>query len=190
MKKDFRSRGIRFDINGELVSEKEYYEPDIYYLSRYKNLKDCFVRWECFEYAMKVGMESVDSVNFHTDMTTHNPKDLILQNVISSEKIRKIFDDSFKAYTIGMRLTGDEITGQSIYYYPSVWKIHRYGIKGITDPLVINAECSRLLNYLELNDKRYVEYVNMITKLKGFSVTENQDGKVSYKLYAYVKTNY
>ena len=45
---------------------------------------------------MKVGTESVDSVNFHTDMTTHNPSDLILQDVLSIEKIRKIFDDSFR----------------------------------------------------------------------------------------------
>lgn len=187
MRKEFRSRGIRFDIKGELVSEKEYFEPDINYLSQYANLKDCFARWDCFEYAMKVGMESVDSVNFHTDMTTHNPSDLILQNVFSIEKIREIFDDSFKAYTIGMRLAGDEITGQSIYYYPSIWKTNRYGIKGITHPLVIKAECSRLLKCLDIDDRRYITYMNMVTKLKGFSVTENQYGKVSYKLYAYVE---
>lgn len=187
MRKVFRSRGIRFDVNGKFVSEKRYFEPDIYHLSQYDNLKDCFLRWDCFEYAVKVGTESVDSVNFHTDMTTHNPSDLILQDVFSIEKIRKIFDDSFKAYTIGMRLAGNEIIGQSIYYYPSILKTNRYGIKGITNPLVINVECSRLLKYLDIDDERYIKYVNMITKLKGFSVTKNQYRKVSYKLYAYVE---
>lgn len=185
MEKIFRSRGLKFDDNGKFVSQKIYYEADSAFLPECEKLQNYTKQWDFFEFSLK-NANIVDSVNFHTDSSTLNPKNLIMQDILGIEVVRRIFDESYKAYTIGVRMNGKEIVGYSIYYYPTIWKTNRYGLNGITDIEVIKEECNRFKEYLFVDDVRFAKYIALIRKLKGISVTSDQNGELSYKLYAYI----
>lgn len=175
----FRSRGIKVRI-GDYGSErtKIYYEPIPGILSLNTEVRLLSERFDCLEYA--VGEGEVDAINFHTNC--ENIDDIADSfNCKLTKDIGKIFDFSYKAYTIGYRVKG----GISIYYYPTICKGNQYGICGITDPKIIKNQIARFLAYISANDECRCWILNQIpyiTKFKGICITNHEDS-YSYKLY-------
>ena len=175
----FRSRGIKVIIgNGGLDRVKTYYEPNLEILSLNPEVKLFAERFTCLEYAVSEG--KVDAVNFHTNCA--NIDDVTAAfNCKLIDDIEKIFDSSYKPYTLGYRLNG----GISIYYYPTIWKDTHFGICGITDKKTIMDQIVRFLTYIAANEEWRCWIINQIpyiTKLKGVCITNFQKDN-SYKLY-------
>lgn len=197
--KKFRSRGIRIEKhNGNVIfSEKVYYEPDEKFLS------DSFInrliekeKLQYFEYSENQ-YGDVDSLNFHNNLNMDELNNELYHNIENNgkdmiEKIVSVFDASFKNYTIGYRLKDRKIIGESYYFYPTVWKENRFGIKGITQKSKIIDYISKFVKeYIHLEDCCYeeiMEFQDMIEKFKGVSLTFFDYGN-SFKIYARINQN-
>lgn len=175
----FRSRGIKVIIgNNRSYREKIYYDPYPGILSLNLEIEMLAERFSCLEYAVSEG--EIDAINFHTNC--ENVDDITAPfNCALIDDIEKIFDSSYKPYTLGYRLNG----GTSVYYYPTIWKTTRFGICGITNQKTITEQIARFLSYLSVNGEcsRWImKQIPYITKFKGVCITNFQN-KNSYKLY-------
>lgn len=157
---------------------KIYYEPNDEVTSLNSEVIELAERFECLEYAVTDG--KIDSINFHLDckqiddITAEFNCDLVTN-------IGSVFDLSFKSYTLGYRLNG----GKSVYYYPTVWKGTRFGIRGITDRSVIVKYIERFLSFVSVSSEcrdTIIQQVPYVTKFKGVCIT-NYRNKNSFKIY-------
>lgn len=194
MGKIFKSRGIRLLKNGNTISKqtKIYYEAEMF------NFDNPFVRElinngiiDCFEYSCLDDGE-IDAYNYHVNLQTdysqlYKPLSSYQVEIINS--IPRVFDDSFNNYTIGYRFKGQEIIGNSYYFYPTVIRDERYRIKGVTDRETIISEVKNFAQKVSVNKNDFdeiIRYGSIITKLKGVSV-HIQNNRVGYKLYARIR---
>lgn len=175
----FRARGIKVRVgNIEPHRMKIYYEPSKELLSLNSEVMALAERFDCLEYAIADG--NVDAINFHTNC--QNVDDI--SSKFNSELIASIgiiFDPSYKPYTLGYRLNG----GMSIYFYPTVWKETRYGIRGLTDRKLIENQLIRFLSFISASNdcKNWIlNQIPYIEKFKGVCIT-NYKNKNSFKLY-------
>lgn len=185
LNKPFRSRGIKVNFCCPYEFKmKEYYEPENNTYELNNEISELSKRFECFEYSLNDG--NIDSVNFHT--RCQDISDII--NPFNSELIENIadiFDETYRPYTLGYRLNG----GKSIYYYPTIWKGDRYGIRGITDIDLIESQICRFLDFIQAAEvtRDFIrQLINGIIKFKGICVT-NYCGENTYKLYLRMNEN-
>lgn len=191
MQRVFRSRGIRLikSEDGVCCREKVYYEPDGAYMIKNSSVNrlqsDGII--SLFEYAIADG--TIDSFNYHVNL--NNDYSRIYQglpNYIFDEvtELDSYLGNPFKNYTIGYKFCNAEIRGRSFYFYPTVWKENRYGIKGITDTDIITKKVDSFYEYIGLNKELYgdemKDFIESICKLKGVSIAYEMNKK-DYKIY-------
>lgn len=192
MERQLRSRGFRIYFADKKITckEKVYYEPDItcvYNNVNIRMLEDLGIL-NLFEYSMIE--DQIDGINFHVDLTKNTYKtlykDLPITIIKKFDAIASCMGDCMKNYTIGYRLKEDAIEQQVFYFYPTVWKETRYGIKGITDRRTIcnglNSFIERAVNPLLNNDDKVKAFIDNIYKFKGISV-HLSNNKIGYKIY-------
>lgn len=191
MEKVFRARGIRI-LRGEhniILKEKIYYEPDEVCIVSNVEIKDLLDKniISLFEYSV-VG-NNIDTYNFHVNL--NGAHQLVYSNIENKQlcelnKINTLLGDIFKNYTIGYKLENNQIIGRSFYYYPTIWKHNRYGIKGIIDRNVIEKTLERFYRQVipinSYNKQEIEMFSSFIYKFKGVSVSYI-DGGVNYKIY-------
>lgn len=192
----FRSRGIRLLFDGGKISlqEKVYYEPNENCKIENKEVNGLMSRGliSLFEYSTVDG--EVDTYNFHVNLADNNFAEIFtgLPEKIAAEftGIRDCFGSSFRNYTLGYRLDGPEIASRSYYFYPTVWRGTRYGIKGITHRETTLHNVAKFSERIaQGNEKLKAEisdFASTLYKFKGISihVSEQVDG---YKLYGRTK---
>lgn len=101
-------------------------------------------------------------------------------------RFAKFFDKSYKAYTLGLRFNNRRTVAESIYYYPTRWKVNRFGIAGLVDHDDIITQTRRFANIICLPPKDndiLLCIASAAYKFKGLCITSNQVGSVSYKMY-------
>lgn len=182
---DFRSRGFSYNILSKKMTMKKYYEPNNDVLLINENIRYISSNMKCLEYSVN-DKGKIDSINFHTECNNISNYILYNFNDIVSLNIKSIFDESYKAYTVGYRLTDTYISGMSIYYYPTVWKKERFGICGITDNIKICHQISLFLTAIKATDKcrnKMKQLTPAIKKFKGCCITSDYNNIISYKLY-------
>lgn len=191
MEKVFRSRGIRLLRNQDGSTheqQKIYYEPNSY---RIENRQ--LHSWmgenllSLFEYSEVNDL--VDTYNFHVKLENEQHKKIYsglnIQSLTMLETIPSIFDESFRNYTVGYQIENGEIARSAYYYYPTILKEKRYGIKGIEDIATISNEISRFAEHVADNQQSKDEikdYGSIMYKLKGVSIHFRED-LCGYKLY-------
>lgn len=195
-KRGFRSRGIcLLRQDGDAPHrQKCYYDAgdSLYpaYLQQY--IADGLLH--PFEYSLnQFGV--LDSINFHVE----TERDLSpLYEGISEEPRRiigaipRIFSQNFRLYTIGYRMLGEDIIGKTFYFYPTIRKENRVGIKGIEDSGLIGNFCDRFLQFLQMPSESWEEiehYVKLVAKFKGVSLTVLRNGAVDYKFYGRIPSS-
>jgi len=196
MQRVFRSRGIRLIKSEDGVSckEKVYYEPDdssAIKNSSVNNLQSDGVI-SLFEYA--VTDEGIDAFNYHVNLTCDYSRiyeelpERIYKEVMA---LGTCLGNPFKNYTIGYKFCNAEITGRSFYYYPTVWKEKRYGIKGITDSRIIREKLNAFYKHIGINEDSFgdekKDFIDSIYKLKGINVAYKLD-RLDYKVYCRMET--
>lgn len=181
----FRSRGIKIDFSTNELSEKEYHDPvdSVYKYNRHITLLS--QQMQLLEFAIK-GEDEIDSINFHTGCKPIDSLLTMRHDGAIKEKICQIFDGTYKLYTLGIRFKNRQIVAESIYYYPTVWKINRYGICGQEKKEIIQEQIKRFAEELQLNisDRKLLySFIPLIKKFKGICITTDQYQQQSYKLY-------
>ena len=196
MEETFRSRGIRLTrINNQISQQmKIYYEPT--------NISvecDSIRMWSekglisLFEYSTV--QNHIDTYNYHLNLIDNHYDEIYTgldKNTLAVLKeIPAIFDDSFQNYTVGYRINNNQIYDSSYYYYPTIWKENRYGIKGIVDKKIINQEVQQFAKYVAKEhyevQQEIIRFGQIMTKLKGVSV--HYTGTISgFKLYGRCST--
>lgn len=193
MNSNLRSRGIRLIYNRNRLEKqgmKTYYEPDcccqFFPTVLTEWINSDFIN--IFEYSEVEGL--IDTFNFHVNLCNQNyhkiydtlPKKLT--EII--DIIPYIFDESFRNYTVGYQIQNGEIVGESFYFYPTIWKEKRYGIRGTTDRQKIITFIKRFSQYLVNNDpsseSEILSFANILYKFKGISIHYKKK-EISYKLY-------
>jgi hypothetical protein len=195
----FRSRGIRLSINRQTreweIREKIYYDADAYEKSKENNgmlklLENKIIKR--FEYSIREG-DKVDTINFHVDLTKEISQlyfgldKNILQLI---ENIPKVFNSTFLNYTIGYMFDNYVINQKTFYFYPTIWKGDRYGIKGIEDRDEIKCCLERFIRFIKCGsfDNTIVNYyARNIEKLKGISISADKKDRMTIKLYARIR---
>lgn len=191
MEKVFRSRGIRLLRNQDgsiQEQQKIYYEPNgcnIENRQLYSWMEEDAL--SLFEYSV-VG-NKIDTYNFHVRLESNQHKNIYSvldeQSCVLLDMIPAVFDESFQNYTVGYQVEKGEISRSAYYYYPTIWKGTRYGIKGIEDTAIILGEISRFANYVAANQQEKNEIIDFgrsMCKLKGISV-HFREALSDYKLY-------
>lgn len=191
MQRVFRARGIRLTkLNGNVsYKEKVYYEPDNSYDIKNSQVSDLQANEVISLFEYSVVDKEIDAFNFHVNLNCEYQ--VIYEGLPECicNKVKEmcfVLGEPFKNYTIGYKFKDAEITGRSFYYYPTIWKKTRYGIKGITDASVIKEKLDRFYDYIGLNknmcsDEKEV-FINSMYKLKGISFSYGRDG-MNYKVY-------
>lgn len=191
MKESFRSRGIRLARVNNLISRemKVYFEP--------QNISiDCnpIRMWSeksliaLFEYSTI--QNQIDTYNYHVNLTDTNYEKIYAgldKSILDTMNIvPEIFDISFRNYTVGYRLKNNKIYDSAYYFYPTIWKENRYGIKGIVDTDIISRAIQRFARYAAKDNydsqQEILSFGQIVSKLKGVSVhcTSTVNG---FKLY-------
>lgn len=192
MQSKFRSRGIKYNVITKKITMKRYYDSDDKILSINSKINIISKYMDCLEYS-KNDAEIIDSINFHTNCIDIEPFKLFEFNDFISNNITTIFDETYKAYTLGYRLKGTVIDGMSIYYYPTILKFDRLGICGTTNSNKIMQQIGRFMDGINATTdlkKRMKECLSKIEKFKGCCITINKKNEISYKLYLKMKQNY
>lgn len=192
IQKNFRSRGFKYNICTNELSMKEYYDPDMEVLHLNADINYISNKMRCLEYSM-TKCRKIDSVNFHTDCNNIEAYTLYAFNDSVTQNITHIFDKSYKAYTIGYRLTARSVSGMSVYYYPTIWKKDRFGICGITSHDEIFNQVNRFLHAIDATEccrDTMIKYASKIVKFKGCCITTGDNGIISYKLYFRMDPHY
>ena len=194
----FRSRGIRIIKDKEncfTEQMKIYYEPE-------NELKENRIiqRWlsagilSLFEYSM-VEENVIDTYNFHVNLMDGVYREIYDGMLTEREKklldmIPVLFDESFRNYTVGYRIAGQEIAGQSYYFYPTVLGETRYKIRGIVDDERIYQEIQRFSEYVPKGrlecENEIKAFGRLMYKLKGISI-HIAENNVGYKLYGRIR---
>lgn len=196
MKKIFRSRGIRIVKKRDIISEqmKIYYEAVANDIDN-KTIKGLVEKniLSLFEYSV-LENDLIDTYNFHVNLMCDYQElygglcNDVLKHILN---IPMIFDASFKNYTVGYRFDENQIVDKSFYFYPTVKRFARYGIKGITDMELIEREVNSFAKYVSKNDKgvdEIIDFGKLIHKLKGVSIHISGE-RISYKLYGRIESN-
>ena len=191
----FRSRGFRLNFKEPTrIQQKIYYEADSEILKLIKKPIPKHIL-NIFEYSV-VSSNEIDSLNFHVDLTLDISSlylDISDDVLCLFSAIPNIFDKSFLNYTVGYRFRNLNLIGQSFYFYPTIWKKNKFGIKGITDKHLINGYLKRFIDYFDITDKRSEmlirKYFSLICKFKGVSITIDNDSCENLKLYAKLASN-
>ena len=191
MEKVFRSRGIRLLRNQDGSTQEQqkiYYEPNGCWIE-HKQLNFWMEEdlLSLFEYSEVNGR--VDTYNFHVHLENEQYNKIysgLDEKILAVlDEIPSVFDASFRNYTVGYQIANGEIARSAYYYYPTIWKETRYGIKGIEDTAIISDEISRFANYVvsDQQSKDEIEdFGRIIYKLKGISIHFRED-LCGYKLY-------
>ena len=191
---EIRSFGFRFSTSATntKIVRKDYYE-----LGNHFQIPTGFVlpndaHLRPFEYALTNGM--MDAINFHVNLVDGFDRRLRYPSFLTScrDVIKNLFGEDFRNYTIGYRFFNNNLCGYSYYYYPTVMKGDRVGIRGITGyerlfnikqafikiAAILNLKSIGILN----------QYLSIITKFKGISVTTDSLGIIGYKIYGKAST--
>lgn len=191
MEKVFRSRGIRLLRNQDGSTQEQqkiYYEPngcriDNGQLNSWMEEKVLSL----FEYS-EVG-NKIDTYNFHVRLECNQHKNIYSvlddQSCVLLDMVPSVFDESFRNYTVGYQVENGKILRSAYYYYPTIWKETRFGIKGIVDTAIISGEISRFADYVAANQQEKNEIIDFgrsMCKLKGISV-HFREALNGYKLY-------
>lgn len=191
IEKVFRSRGIRLlrAQDGSFhEQQKIYYEPNgckidnrqIYAWQEENTLA-------LFEYS-EVD-DRIDTYNFHVKLENEHHRKIYsglnAQSMALLDTIPFVFDESFRNYTVGYQIENGKIVKGAYYYYPTIWKEKRYGIKGIEDIAIISEEILRFADCVAADQQAKDEiedFSRIMYKFKGISIHfgENLSG---YKLY-------
>ncbi len=199
MEKDFRSRGIRFMRNTDhpkvSITSKIYYDASAAILSnsdlkRYVDIGSL----EYFEFSADE-QGNIDTYNFHNNLMRLDRSlyaDLSKEQLTIINDVPNIFDQSFRNYTIGYRVRNNLIQGRSYYFYPTIEKVNRYGIRGTTDVAKNRDYIEQFIKYLKIEDddtrNEIIKYTSLFSKFKGISVTFCSNRNTEYKIYAKVDT--
>ena len=173
----------------ELVGEKIYYDPDF----------QCHIPKEAmelekknilklFEYSKKDN--EIDSINFHVNLCNISYpsiyKNLSPRLMDIVYKLSDLFNGTLKNYTVGYRIKGKDIVGKSLYFYPTIWKKTRYGIKGVTNKELIKAELSDFSEFIGISNsddfRKIYTFIDRIYKFKGISIDLDYKS-FGYKIY-------
>lgn len=131
----------------------------------------------------------VTAINFHVDLCRDYAKIFMPASKPCQEclmKIPLIFGENYRPYTLGVRLDMDNIRMVTYYYYPTIWKGSRYGIRGdlnrdhYTEGIKKFVVARNIPYNYELQ-----AFIQTTKKFKGISVTE-YNGHFYYKLYAQI----
>ena len=193
MERIFRSRNFRLNFEAvQDLEEKIYYEIEPTVIKEFFNEipQDILTAFE-YSVLMRGGEEIFDSVNFHVDLTKNItplyhelPKSAL--KILSD--IPKIFDKNFLNYIVGLRINNSEITGRSFYFYSTIWKGTRFGMKGISEKNLLENYLMRFIDYFKVTNplsKIILEkYFSSIVKLKGVSVSVSNSSCDNLKIYA------
>lgn len=200
MKKEFRSRGIRLMKNIDYLhynipNLKVYYNADINLLDNVKlqnYVNKSMLKY--FEYSVLETGE-IDNFNFHTDVG--NIPDDIYKNLSEAQlnhikKIPLVFDKNFLNYTVGYRVRGEKIVIYNYYFYPTVKKGDRIGLKGVTDKDKIQKYMNNFIKFLNITDSDVKDeikaFFSLTYKFKGLIITFNENDLVEYKIYGRIET--
>lgn len=182
---EFRSRGIRFDLLSKCISMKEYYEPTDDLIRVNSCIAELASRMRILEYSINDdGL--LDSINFHTSCIPFRDIVKINYSNLTEDNICQVFDETFKAYTLGLRFKNNEVFAVSVYFYPTILKKTRYGISGITDADKIKKQICKLASKLQLDEfvkRDIITIASLAVKFKGIGITVNKFNIASYKLY-------
>lgn len=193
----FRSRGIRIlkdDEKGFTEQMKIYYEPAGSFTENRKIqtwLKNGTL--SLFEYSM-LEEHRIDTYNFHVNLIRGDYQEiyngLLPELRMELDVMPALLDESFRNYTVGYRIEKGKVIGQSFYFYPTVLKEHRFGIKGVVDKAKIREQTDRLAKYISKSDdaarKEIADFAENIYKFKGVSVHIAGDD-IGYKIYGRVE---
>lgn len=197
MEKEFRSRGIRMLKE---INEKAYFQEKIYYDKNSIDQENVTNKEildlvdddiiKMFEYSEING--EVDTLNYHVNLNKNFKKIYERLNMHEKKYISRVIstlDPTIKVYTVGYRLRNDCILDRSFYFYPTILKKDRYGIKGITDVKKIMNQIVNISNQISNGNKDTVdeilEFGMCIKKFKGISFHIGSE-KISYKIYGRV----
>lgn len=198
MERKLRSRGIRIICKNDSITctEKIYYEPDITCEHRNKYLADLQDKGllSLFEYSIVDGQ--LDTYNFHVSLSKHDYQEIYAGESVAVlavfDDIRNCFGDCMRNYTVGYRIKDSKIEKKSYYYYPTIWKGTRYGIKGITDSRVINDDMEKFAKLVASRHKesqgKIISFANLLYKFKGISIHPAIDN-LGYKIYGCIEKN-
>jgi len=194
MKERFRSRGVRVrkpDPVGGVVPPqgKSYYDIEPEILHTLGEGQSIDGRLTCFEYSLDAS-DRIESLNFHValdaldDSIYMDQPAAVLTHI---HDIPRVFDSSFRNYTIGYRLKDGCVSGKTFYFYPTIQKANRFGIRGVTEKAYIAEYFSRFAQYCGIQESKpygeVKEYWDMIWKFKGISISPLQNGEIEYKIY-------
>ena len=202
MKKEFRSRGIRLMKNIDYNIPSNIPNSKIYYNSNSVKLDNIMLQnyvnkgvLEYFEYSELENGE-IDTFNFHNNLEnicSDLYKDLSENELRIINEIPLVFDKTFRNYTIGYRLRNKEIVSSNFYFYPTIWKETRFGIKGIVDKNKIKEHMNSFVNKLNIQDidtkLEITEFFSKMIKFKGISISFSSNREIEYKIYARINTN-
>ena len=199
MNNGFRSRGIRLikDLPNtsatQIATSKIYYDADRLLL-RQPELQQYIDNdiLSYFEHSIDE-YGNIDTFNFHLNF--NNICDSLYYGL--SPRILKliksmpvIFDATFLNYTIGYRLVDDQVIGRTFYFYPTIPKENRIGIKGITDKEVIIQYINNFIEYLGIDNaeakSEIQSFSHLIYKFKGIGISVFNNCKIGYKIYGKV----
>ncbi|MGL5712730.1 MAG: hypothetical protein ACRCXT_10385 [Paraclostridium sp.] len=202
MKKEFRSRGIRLMKNIDYNIPSNIPNSKIYYNSNSVKLDNIMLQnyvnkgvLEYFEYSELENGE-IDTFNFHNNLEnicSDLYRDLSENELRIINEIPFVFDKTFRNYTIGYRLRNKEIVSSNFYFYPTIWKETRFGIKGIVDKNKIKEHMNSFVNKLDIQDidtkLEITEFFSKMIKFKGISISFSSNREIEYKIYARINTN-
>lgn len=200
MQKEFRSRGIRLMknidyINNTIPNSKTYYNVDISLLDNpelQNHVNKGILKY--FEYSLLESGE-IDNFNFHTD--TSNIPDVIYKNLSEAQlkhlkKIPLVFDENFLNYTVGYRVRDEKIVIYNYYFYPTIKKGNRMGIKGVTDRDKTQKYTDNFIEFLNITDPEAMDeiktFFSLTYKFKGLVLTFNENDLIEYKIYVRIET--
>ena len=193
----FRSRGIRLNKNSDVMSasSKIYYDADFTLLKQpelKRYIDDDILSY--FEYSVDE-KGNIDTFNFHLNfdnVCSSLYEDLPAEVLNIMDYMPDIFDKTFLNYTIGYRLNNNSIIDKTFYFYPTIQKENRIGLKGITDKDVIKKYIDNLIKYLGINVEAKVEiqdYACLMYKFKGIGISVFRNNKIDYKIYGKIYSN-
>ncbi len=196
MNNGFRSRGVRLIKDLPNTSETQIAVSKIYYDADFLLLRQPELQQyidndvlSYFEHSIDE-YGNIDTFNFHLNF--NNMCDSLYDGIPSGvlkliESIPVIFDKTFLNYTIGYRLMDNQVIGRNFYFYPTIPKKNRIGIKGITDKEVIIQYINNFIEYLGVDNaeakSEIQNFSHLIYKFKGIGISVFNNCKIGYKIY-------
>lgn len=202
MSKEFRSRSIRLMKDPVVAASANFSNSKIYYDAESSLLTNSELKQyvnkgilDYFEYS-EDEYGKIDAFNFHNNLEVIC--DDLYQNLLENQlklikEIPNIFDKSFLNYTIGYRVVNEKILGRNYYFYPTIKKEKGFGIKGITDSMIIKEYINKFISNLGFrNAETGLEirsFASLMYKFKGISIAFSENNPVEYKVYGRISTH-